>query len=431
MAPQSFVNVVTNDKKTTLSLTGTAQHHTNAIRSPSGTSRARPHADDRSREDAVAPSTKAVRLATAFGVSVVRLKTILMGIALLGIVAGGSGNAGEVSGASSQGSADWLGIAAGPAATAETVLAADMASLFAAGAPLRVLPMLGDAGEGNVELLLDESHVDIAFVSTDALAAAEAARKDLADHLELVVRLYPQEVHVLARADIRTISDLAGKKVSFGPVGSGSSITGSSLFKALGIDVDPQSLDPSLAIERLKQGSISAPVIVSGKPSPLIAGIPADLGLHLLPIDFGEALQAAYLPTRLGAEDYPNLIDGTGEVPTVATGMLLLAAKSKNDPSSQIRIARFVDTLFPRFAELQASDRHPKWREVNLAASLPGLSRTPEARPWLADRPIMTARPIAETSGSVTAAAAPRADGKGFRQFIQWQRDQAKQGLNP
>jgi hypothetical protein len=86
----------------------------------------------------------------------------MMGVALLGIVAGGSANAGEVSSASSQGSADWLGIAAGRATAAQTVLAADMASLFAAGAPLRVLPLLGDAG--NVKLLLDESHVDVAFV---------------------------------------------------------------------------------------------------------------------------------------------------------------------------------------------------------------------------------------------------------------------------
>jgi TRAP transporter TAXI family solute receptor len=365
-------------------------------------------------------------------VGVVRLKQIIMGVALLGIVAGGNADADEISGASSQRPADWLGIAAGPAAAAETVLAADMAGLFVTRAPLRVLPVLGDAGEGNVELLLDEPHVDIAFVSIDALAAAEAARKDLADHVELVARLYPQEVHVLARADIRTMSDLDGKKVSFGPVGSGSSVTGSALFKALGIDVDVQSLDAGPAIERLKQGSISAVVIVSGKPSPLIAGVPADLGLHLLPIDFGEALQATYLPTRLDATDYPNLINGSGGVPTVATGMLLLAAKGKNDPGTQIRIAHFVDTLFPRFAELQASDRHPKWREVNLAATMPGISRTPEAQAWLAHRP-MAARPIAETSNSVTTSPAPSADGKEalFRRFIEWQRDPMKQGLTP
>ena len=355
-----------------------------------------------------------------------RIKQIVFGVALLGGVAIGSDYA---KAGSPDGTAEWLGLAAGPPAAAETLLAADLADLFQTAKPLRVLPLLGDAGAGNIALLLNEPHVDIAFVSTDALAEAEAARKDLSRHLELVARLYPQEVHVLARADIRNLADLAGKKVNFGQAGGSSAVTASALFKALGIEVEPQSLDAGIAIERLKQGTISAAVIVGGKPSPLIAGIPADLGLHLLPITFGASLEVAYLPTRLQAADYPNLIEGSGEVPTVATGMVLLAAKDKDDPGAAARIASFVDTLFPRFAELQAADRHPKWREVNLAATLPGLSRTPEAEAWLARRSTMIAKPIAASAGVVAKAAVPQNLVMGpdqkealFKKFIEWQR---------
>jgi len=118
--------------------------------------------------------------------------------------------------------------------------------------------------------------------------------------------------------------------------------------------------------------------------------------------------EAAYLPTRLQTADYPNLIEGSGEMQTVATGMVLFAAKDKDDPGAAARIARFVDTLFPRFAELQASDRHPKWREVNLTTTLPGLSRTPEAGSWLAQRSAMTAKPIAASAGVVAKAAVPQ-----------------------
>ena len=136
--------------------------------------------------------------------------------------------------------------------------------------------MLGDAGEGNIALLLDEPHVDIAFVSTDALAAGRSRTQGPCRSISSWWRGFIRKRStLLARADIRTVSDLAGKKVNFGPAGSGSSVTASALFKALGIEVEPQSLDASLAIERLKQGAISAAVIVSGKPSPLIAGIPA------------------------------------------------------------------------------------------------------------------------------------------------------------
>ena len=51
---------------------------------------------------------------------------------------------------------------------------ADLASLFPQNASLRVAPMLGDDGVGNLALLLEDPHVDIAFVSTDALAVARA-----------------------------------------------------------------------------------------------------------------------------------------------------------------------------------------------------------------------------------------------------------------
>jgi hypothetical protein len=202
------------------------------------------------------------------------------------------------------------------------------------------------------------------------------------------------------------------------------------LFKALGIVVEPQHLDASTAIERLKQGTIDAAVIVGGKPYPLVSTVTANSGIPLLPVPFGASLEAAYLPTRIEQHDYPNLIQPGGEVPTVATGMVLLAAKG--DPRSAERVAHFVEVLFPRFAELQTSDRHPKWREVNLAASLPGFSRTPAVAAWLNARTVETgAKPIAAGPGAVQPASMPdgamsNGDREAlFQRFIEWQRSKA------
>lgn len=359
-----------------------------------------------------------------------RTRILILGLVLIGLVASQRVQAQSSEAASGEKQAAvWLGLIAGPPAGSETVLAADMASLFAPEAPMRVLPMLGDAGAGNIALLLNDPRVDIAFVSTDALATAKNGGVSLAERLELVARLYPQEIHVLARAEIGSLADLAGRHVNFGPAGSGSAITATALFKALGVEVTKLSLDAGTAIERLKQGKISAVVIVGGKPSPVVSGVPANLGIHLLPIPFGASLEAAYLPTRFEQGDYPNLIQAGGELATVATGMVLLAAKAKNDPGSAERVASFVDTLFPRFAELQASDRHPKWREVNLAASLPGFKRTRAAETWLANRPGEAVRPIAASASAGPAAALPdslitsKIDKEAlFKRFIEWRR---------
>jgi TRAP-type uncharacterized transport system substrate-binding protein len=211
-------------------------------------------------------------------------------------------------------------------------------------------------------------------------------------------------------------------------------VTAAALFKALGIKVEPMKFELPSAVEQLKQGVIAAVVIVGGKPSPLVAAIPASAGIHLLTVSFGPKLEAAYLPTELLAEDYPNLIQVGAGIGTVATGMVLLAAKAKSDPGSSERVSRFVNAVFPRFAELQAQGRHPKWREVNLAATLPGVARTGAAAAFLHERSDAPANPpAAKPSAARASASQPATLAENlalseeqketlFKRFIEWQR---------
>ena len=349
-------------------------------------------------------------------------RVLVLGLVFAGLVAGAVQAADEGTARDDSHNA-WLGLIAGPAAASETVLAADMASLFPQGG-LGILPMLGDAGAGNLALL-NELKVDLAFVATSVLAEAAVKDKTLPDRLELVTRLAPQEVHVLARADIGAVSELSGRQVNFGPPGSASAVTAAALFKALALKVEVSSLDATAAIERLKKGTIAAVVIVGGKPSPVIGAIPPNAGIHLLPVSFGVPLEAEYLPTRLGPEDYPNLIQPGGAVATVATGLVLLAASSQGDAQSAGRIARFVATVFPRFADLQAQGRHPKWREVNLAASLPGFKRNSAAEAWLLGHQHDPKRPMTANADASLSMSAEQKEAL-FERFIEWQRGNSR-----
>jgi hypothetical protein len=47
------------------------------------------------------------------------------------------------------------------------------------------------------------------------------------------------------------------------------------------------------------------------------------------------------------------------------------------------RVARFVNYLFSRIDKLQAPGFDPKWKSINLAATVPGLARFPAAQAWL------------------------------------------------
>lgn len=351
----------------------------------------------------------------------------VVGLALAGFVASGAVQGADDGASKREADGAFLGLIAGPAAGSETVLAADMATLFPQ-VGFSILPILGDAGAGNLARL-DALRVDIAFVSTDVLAEASAKDEALRDRLELVTRLAPQEVHVLARADIGKLSDLAGREVNFGPPGSASAATSAALFKALHVEVEPSSLDITAAIERLKEGAIAAVVVVGGKPSPIVGAVPPNAGIHLLPVTFGVPLEAAYLPTRLGSNDYPNLIEPGGEVPTVATGLVLLAVTSDDGSDAALRVARFVETVFPRFAELQAQGHHPKWREVNLAASLPGFKRNAAAASWLLGEREEPKRPKTANADASRGPKLPKAISMSreqkeslFQRFIEWRR---------
>jgi len=47
------------------------------------------------------------------------------------------------------------------------------------------------------------------------------------------------------------------------------------------------------------------------------------------------------------------------------------------------KLSLFVDAFFTKFPTFQNPPFHPKWKEVSLAAPLPGWQRLPAAQQWL------------------------------------------------
>jgi hypothetical protein len=95
------------------------------------------------------------------------------------------------------------------------------------------------------------------------------------------------------------------------------------------------------------------------------------------------------------------------------------------------RIAKFVEAFFPRLAEFHKPPRHPKWREANLAAVLPGWKRFDVAEEWLKNNDVRL--PAAERSqfneflaaraadtAPKAAAATPEDQERLFQEFLKW-----------
>ena len=265
--------------------------------------------------------------------------------------------------------------------------ATDLASVLDDGRNLRVLPILGKGSLQNITDMLYLKGVDVAIVQADALnyARENKIHRGLERRIHYVTRLYNEELHLLAGSTVGKIQELAGKKVNFGPKQSGSFVTASNMFTELGIEVEPQTLEHGVAMNRLRAGEIDAMVFVAGKPAGLIQGAPADGSLRLLSVPFTPGLLDAYLPSSLAAKDYPNLLAADGKVDTIAVGAVMVAFNWKPDTRRYANVARFVTAFFNRFEEFQKPPRHTKWAEVNLNADIPDWSRFSAAQDWLDD----------------------------------------------
>lgn len=287
-----------------------------------------------------------------------------------------------------------VGFVTGTPQCTEFAIAQDIATTLAGGqetgphgqVALRVLPMVGNGGVRNVLDVLTLAGADVAIAPVVLVDRLRETRTfgDISDRLTYIAPLHIEEFHLLARPEIGSLTELSGKRVNLGDDGSAGAILGREVLNRLGIKISETNLGPEAALDGLRKGDLSAALLVSGKPVSFLTQVSQLDGLHLLPIPyFKELLQQDYLPSTLRHKDYPNMIAAEASVDTVAIKSALFAY---NWPSGSERfrlLEFFVQTLFTRFPEFLAGAHHPKWREVNLAAQLPGWRRFRPAERWL------------------------------------------------
>ena len=119
-----------------------------------------------------------------------------------------------------------------------------------------------------------------------SISAPCARRRISISRVQYIIRLPISELHILARDDVHSLEDLRGKKVNFGPAGTGASLTGTIVFQRLGITFNQVMIDQSSALQKLKIGEIDAIARVIPKPVDFFSKIPPNSGLHLVNIPF-------------------------------------------------------------------------------------------------------------------------------------------------
>ena len=328
-----------------------------------------------------------------------------------------------------------VGVAGGQLSGTYMIFADELAQVLNDGDNLRILPTVTYGAVSNVDDLLYLQGVDVAVTQVDVFEHFRTQRKtpNLENRVNYILRLPVSEMHVLARNEVHSIEDLRGKKVSFGPAGSASSLTGTIVFQRLGVQVEQVLYDNPTALQKLRMGELAALVRVIGKPIDFFAKIPPDSGLHLVPIPFSKTFADYYTLGEFTHAEYPTLVPDGRTTDTVAVPAVLAASNGTKNSERYRRVQRFVEALFTKWDKFSQPPRHPKWRDVNLAATVPGWSRLPAAEEML--RRMRPETPQAQAS-SAEFAAFLQTSGSGaanlnqeqreelLREFLRWQESQ-------
>ena len=301
------------------------------------------------------------------------------------------------------------------------VIAHDISVAVNDGNSMRVLPVVGGAGVQNIRDVVFLRGVDLGvtnILSLNKLKETGELGPNLDQQVAYIAPLFNETMQVVARPEINRIEDLRGKKVAVNSAGSATAEFAPGVFKTLNIEVQAVPMPQGDALEKMLSGEVHATVCTCPIPIPAFANVKAASGFKLLSIPYTQALEkATYYPAAIKASEYPNLVPPDSKVETIATSAVLISFNWQRGSVRYNRLARFTDAFFSKFDNLLQPARHPLWKTVNLAGTIPGWQRFPAAQEWLD-----TASLRAASKGQGKEEQAERL----FKQFLEWQRTKGK-----
>ena len=250
---------------------------------------------------------------------------------------------------------------------------------------VRVLQVIGKGPVQNVVDILDLKSIDMGAVVSDVpeFYKLQYRLPDIGSRLRYIAKLYDNEIHIVAPTSIKTVFDLADKKV-MAPKDVGF-YAAKSIFTRLNIKCtfDVQT-DDTLALQKVVNGEADAWIVSTGKVMPIARNLKNEDGrLHLVDIPYDARLRDLYVPSTFSSDEYPNLIRKGQNVETLAASTLLITYNWPEKSDRYRRVAKFIDAFFSKIDEFDKPPRHPKWREASIAATIPGWQRFKAAQDWL------------------------------------------------
>lgn len=289
----------------------------------------------------------------------------LAGVVALGLVACGSDGGGETTGETNENASDEGGDApaegdfvtsltfgTGGTAGVYFPLGTEYANLFEEhieGVTVNAIETgasvdnLGRIFQGEMQLGLTQNNTAI-----DAVKGQGEFEGLAVDNVGWLGQLYPEAAQVitLESSGFESIADLAGKRISVGPPGSGTRAVAEIILSAHGIEEgDYTAFEESFgdARTKLQDGNLDASIEILGVPAGSLGELAATHEVRLLPIEESVAQTIAadsdFEPYVISADAYPFLDE---DVSTVSVFAGVVASTTQVSPELGYEITRVL-----------------------------------------------------------------------------------------
>ena len=248
---------------------------------------------------------------------------------------------------------------------------------------LRVLPIAGEGGLGNIRDLLQLKGVDLAILNSDILSYLDATGEfpDARRRIRFVTHLGDQPVYLLGRANVASINDLRSRRVAALTAPGISPVTAKTVFGLLKIDAELLPITPAQLAGDQSLSGIDGVIMSAGDAAKVGQLANRFTDFHLVPIVAGPALTKTYSSYQIPANELGALAMSSGPTDSIAFSTVLAVFDWTPQHSRYANVNGFLKGFFQALPTLRTMAYAPLWRQANIRAEIPGWQRYAAADP--------------------------------------------------
>jgi uncharacterized protein len=226
--------------------------------------------------------------------------------------------------------------------------------------------------------LLQDGKGEVAFALGDSVSDAwkgntEAGFKAPLTKLRAIGGIYSNYIQIIARTDanIKTLADLKGKRVSVGAAKSGTELNTREILKAAGMSYKDMGkveyLGYAESVDLLKNRQLDATLQSSGLGAAFVKDLAAsvDITIVAIPVEVAKKIDdAAYLSAVIPKETYAKQ---AADVPTVAIRNMLVTSEAVPEDV----VYKMTKAMFENLPQLVAS--HSAAKDIDRATAAQNL----------------------------------------------------------